>query len=276
MVVLDVSNPFFTDLYEGVEHFALERGHSVQLGNSGGLREREKKQLAAFEQQRVRGILLAPIGNVQTDVDRLRSRGISTVLVDRVASETEACFVSVDDVAGGNLAITHLIEQGHRNIVFAGEIKSLQQVQDRLTGARQAAKAFGSVRLTSLSADRLDASSGREIAEYVLTLDKTSRPSAIFAANDMIALGLLQGFVLGGVRVPDEIALIGFDDIDFAATAAVPLSAIQQPRHEMGYAAANLLFGELADADSGTPHQHRHVTFTPELVVRQSSLHTPE
>lgn len=276
MVVLDVSNPFFTDLYEGAERFALEHGYSVHLGNSGSLREREEKQLAAFEQQRVRGVLLAPIGDVSDDIERLRSHGVSTVLVDRVVTQTEACFVSFDDVAGGQMALTHLVQQGHRRIAFAGEIGSLRQVQDRLNGARQAAAASSphAVQLTSFATERLDATSGREIADHIMTLDAASRPTAIFAANDMIALGALQGFVLGGVRVPEDIALIGFDDIDFAASAAVPLSAIRQPRQEMGYAAADLLFRELADLDSGIPHQHKHVTFTPELIVRQSSLKT--
>lgn len=272
MVVMDVANPFFTDLYAGAEGFALERGYSIQLGNSGNLHERERQQLAAFEQQRVRGVLLAPIGDAQGEVERLREHGIPTVLVDRVASDVEACSVAVDDVEGGQLAVAHLIEQGHRRIAFVGGPDALQQIRDRLEGARIAVAEHGQrVELVRIPVETLDARCGREAADRLAALEAAERPTAVFAANDLLALGLLQGFVAGGLRVPDDVALIGYDDIDFAATAAVPLSAIRQPRREIGYAAGDLLFREIEDLDGGSTHVHQHVRFVPELVVRRSS-----
>jgi LacI family transcriptional regulator len=93
----------------------------------------------------------------------------------------------------------------------------------------------------------------------------------VFAANDLLSLGLLQGFVTAGLRVPDDVAIVGYDDIDFAATAAVPLSAVRQPRREIGYSAGELLFREIEDLDSGATHVHQHVRFVPELIVRRSS-----
>ncbi|MGN6427173.1 MAG: LacI family DNA-binding transcriptional regulator [Leifsonia sp.] len=272
MVVMDVANPFFTDLYVGAEGFALERGYSIQLGNSGNLHERERQQLAAFEQQRVRGVLLAPIGDAQSEVERLREHGIPAVLVDRVASDVEACSVAVDDVEGGRLAVAHLIDEGHRRIAFVGGPDSLQQIRDRLEGAHKAVAESGAdVELVHLPVETLDARRGREAADALAALDASDRPTGVFAANDLLALGLLQGFVAHDLRVPDDVALIGYDDIDFAATAAVPLSAIRQPRREIGYAAGELLFREIEDVDAAAPHVHQHVRFVPELVVRRSS-----
>ncbi len=93
----------------------------------------------------------------------------------------------------------------------------------------------------------------------------------MFAANDLLAIGLLQGFVTHGLRVPDDVAIIGYDDIAFAAAAAVPLSSIRQPRHLLGQRAAALLFDEVEALDTETPHEHRHEEFVPELVVRAST-----
>ena len=94
----------------------------------------------------------------------------------------------------------------------------------------------------------------------------------MFAANDLVAIGMLQGFVTAGVAVPDDIAIIGYDDIAFAAAAAVPLSSIRQPRAELGRRAAELLLAEIVAADGDEPHQHEQVRFIPELVARRSTV----
>ena len=93
-------------------------------------------------------------------------------------------------------------------------------------------------------------------------------PSAVFCANDLLALGLLQTMIQSGVRVPEELAIVGYDDIDFAAAAAVPLTSVRQPRHAIGRTGAELVMAETTDPAG---HEHQHVVFTPELVVRQSS-----
>lgn len=97
------------------------------------------------------------------------------------------------------------------------------------------------------------------------------RPTAVFAANDLIAIGLLQGLSAHGLRIPDDIAIVGYDDIEFAAAAVVPLSSVRQPRAELGRRGAELLFEELDALKSGRSLEHRHVRFQPELVVRHSS-----
>ena len=104
-----------------------------------------------------------------------------------------------------------------------------------------------------------------------MSLPDWERPTAVFAANDLLAIGLLQGFVTAGLRVPDDMAIVGYDDIAFAAAAAVPLSSVRQPRLAIGYRAAELLFDEIEAIERDIAHEHQQVRFTPELVVRRSS-----
>ena len=228
MVVMDVANPFFTDIVSGVEDHVHHLGYSVQLGNSAQQTEREAAHVQLFEQHRVRGLLLAPIKEVGQQVDDLRRHGI--LVGDRRPSGEDVpyCSVAVDDVKGGRLAVDHLVAQGHRNIAFVGGPLTIQQVRDRHLGAQLALSQLGdSGHLTTISTERLDTGSGAVAAKELVALPAGERPTAVFAANDLLAIGLLQGFVTRGVPVPDEISLIDYDDIDFAAAAAVPLSSIR-------------------------------------------------
>jgi LacI family transcriptional regulator len=272
MVVLDIGNPFFTDVIAGAEHAVLERGQSVQVGNSAHDPEREAAQLLLFAQQRVRGVLIAPIGGLGERGRQLRVRGIPIVILDRAGTLADFCSVSVDDVEGGRMAVQHLIDQGHTMLAFVGGSSNLQQIRDRRLGAELARAAHDdSVQLLTVSTQQLDVTSGITAAGEIVLLPEPERPSAVFAANDLLAIGLLQGFVTAGLRVPEDVAIIGYDDIEFAAAAAVPLSSVRQPRLDLGRRAAELLFDEIEDVESDALHVHQQILFRPELVVRRSS-----
>jgi len=152
MVVLDISNPFFTDVVSGAEDAMAETGYSVHVANSGQWPDREATHLERFEQARVAGVLFAPVGELLDRVLRLRSLGIPVVLVDRAADAREACSVAVDDIAGGRLAAQHLLEMGHRRIAFVGGPRELSQVESRHRGAEFAASQYAQARLPSISA----------------------------------------------------------------------------------------------------------------------------
>ncbi|MDH2443146.1 LacI family DNA-binding transcriptional regulator [Amnibacterium sp. CER49] len=263
LVVLDVGNPFFTDVARGVEERAAEEGLVVLLANSDERRDREAAHLDLFEEQRVRGLLITPVGEVGERLHRLRARGIPTVLVDRLAGEGFSS-VSVDDVAGGRLAAQHLLDTGRRRLGFVGGPLELGQVRDRLRGAREAVAEVPDARLDVLETPGLSMTEGVSAGRRVL--EQEPRCDAVLAANDVVALGVLQGLLLGGVRVPHDVALVGYDDIDFAAAAAVPITSIRQPRERMGAEALGLLLAEL-DGDE----RHRQIVFQPELVVREST-----
>jgi LacI family transcriptional regulator len=263
MIVLDVRNPFFTDVARGAEASAAEAHLSILLANSDERPEREAGYLDLFEEQRVRGILITPVGDVLPRLEQLRSRGIPCVLVDRLARSEGFSSVSVDDEAGGAMAMTHLADTGRRHVVFVGGPFTLDQVRDREAGARRVARERG-VRLDVVESANLSAAEGVQAGRMLA--DAEERPDAVFAANDVVALGLLQGLIQSGLRVPEDVAIVGYDDIDFAASATVPITSIGQPRDRIGSEAVELL---LAEAD-GTA-EPRQIVFDPGLVVRASS-----
>jgi LacI family transcriptional regulator len=271
MVVLDIANPFFTDLVLGAEDYVQERGYFVQVSNSAQEPGREHSHLKLLEQQRVGGVLLAPIWGLSDQVTQLQRRGIPVVLLDRAGDATDLCSVSVDDVEGGRLAMQHLLDHGHTHIALVGGPGELQQVRDRRLGAEVARSRHGNADVLTISTPNLDTASGVAAAGELVALPPSERPTAVFAANDLLAIGVLQGFVTQGLRVPEDVAIIGYDDVSFAAAAAVPLSSIRQPRRELGRRAAELLFDEIETSISGEPHEHQAVRFSPELIVRRSS-----
>lgn len=269
LVVLDSTNPFFGELARGAEDHAIEKGFSLILGSSGNDESRESKYLSLFEEQRMAGVLLSPAGQLSGVVSDLQKKGIKTVLVDRMADTNLFCSVGVDDIAGGRTAVNHLINLGRKKIAFVGGPLSIRQVAERLTGAREAAIAFPGVTIEVFESAAMNVLAGRAVGQQIVALEPSQRPDAIFAANDLLAVGILQALVFQSqTRVPEDIAIIGYDDIDFAEATIVPLSSIRQPAAAIGSTAIDLLIQEIENPGE---HKHRQVTFQPELVTRASS-----
>jgi LacI family transcriptional regulator len=269
LVVLDVANPFFTDLARGAEARASEEGLSVLLGNTDDDCAREAAYLDLFEEQRVHGVLISPLGDISERLTLLRSRGTPTVLVDRQTEDRSFSSVAVDDVAGGRLAAQHLVNIGRTRIAFVGGPSNIRQVIDRLQGAREAVAEHPLASIEVVDTDALSVLAGRAAGQQILDRAPGERPDAIFAANDLLAIGVLQALNMrGDLLVPRDVALIGYDDIAFAAAAVVPLSSIRQPSALIGYTAVDLL---LREAEGGDAFEHEHIVFQPELVVREST-----
>jgi LacI family transcriptional regulator len=266
-LVLDMANPFFAEVALGAARAASEAGLRVMLCNSANDPAEEKAYLSLFAEQRVRGVLLTPADATEANLDVLKRHQIPYVLVDRVTSQ--GCSVSVDDVAGGRLGVAHLTGTGHRRIAYVSGPMSLAQCRDRRTGALRAITAHGLPEdsLVHIEADRMDVAAGRDAGRRLLKLSRV--PTAVFCANDLLALGVLQALYAAGVSVPGEMAIVGYDDIEFAAAAAVPLTSVRQPSTEMGRIAAELLVSEVTAGPAS--HRHRRVVLEPELVVREST-----
>lgn len=268
-VVLDGQNPFFNDVVRGAEEEATRHSIAVLYGNTDEDVARERMYLDLFEEQQVRGVLISPYGDIQPRLERLRSRGIPAVLVDRFGGNSRFSSVSVDSVAGGRMAVEHLIETGRRRIAFVGGPFEIRQVTDRLAGARVAVEnSIVPVEIEVMAIGAMTVEEGVAAGARILARPRHEWPDALFAANDLIALGLLQSLVVDGrMLVPHEIAIIGFDDIAFARAAAVPLSSMRQPSGMIGRTALRILLEETADPDL-IPRQ---TVFQPELVVRRST-----
>lgn len=269
-VALDASNPFFTDVAYGAQVAAWPEGFGLYLCNSNQDEEAERQYLELLAEQRVMGVLVTPIHPTNPGLDALKARGIPVVLVDR-AMGSGHCSVTVDDHTGGVQALTHLLDLGHTHIAFVGGPLHLAQVADRLAGAMTAVESRGlpASTISTVVTEAMNVDEGRRGAQEILALPEEKRPTAAFCANDLLALGLLQEMTRSGVHVPSEMAIVGYDDIEFAKAAAVPLTSVRQPRALLGGTAVQLLLEASREPDS---HVHRQVQFLPELVVRASTV----
>lgn len=269
LVVLDVGNPFFTDIARAAERRASELDLTILLGTSDDDPRRERTYIDTFDEQRVFGLLVSPIGDDLSRLAALQRRGTPVVLVDRDGSDTTFDSVAVDDVAGARMAVTHLGEIGRRRIAFVGGPAELRQVRDRRMGAQQAVEAIPGAHLEVIDTPALTVLAGRAVGELLRDRPAQQRPDAVFCANDLLAIGVLQALTFtGSLRVPDDMALIGYDDIDFARSAVVPLSSIRQPTARIGGTAVDLLINAAEDTAN---HRPEHVVFQPELMVRAST-----
>jgi len=278
LVVYDLANPFFADVAAGAEEVALDAGYGVLLVNSGTSPERERRQLQLLTEQHVDGILLSPVDHSTRDeVDRLRERGTAVVLLETALARH--CSVTVDDTAGGQLAGEHLYGSGHRVVGFVSTPDRLRQCRERRAGLVLAATAAGldPVRaVVDIEATTMSSAAGFDAVTALLGSAPTPDPrvapdlgvTAVFCANDLLALGALRALLTAGRRVPEDVALVGYDDIEFAAQAAIPLTSVRQPSHQLGRSAAELV---LAEVTAGSAHHHQQVQFSPSLVLRASS-----
>jgi LacI family transcriptional regulator len=268
IVVIDIANPFFTAVLRGAESEAVAGGFTPLLFNTDSLVAREDAHLRYLEEQRVRGLLMTPINSehLRVRLDTLRSRGTPVVLLNEPADRIDVCSASVDDVMGGELAGRHLLDIGRKRIVYVTTTVLFRPFEQRLAGLRRAVAATAkptSIHVDVVTADTLEPN----VVDSHLDVLLAFKPDAVFCANDATALTILQGLTQRGIRVPEDIAIVGYDDTAYAALAPVPLTSIRQPAYEVGRTAARMLVEECL----GGEHIHRHVVFSPELVIRSST-----
>ncbi len=269
MTVINISNPYFAELVAGAEDAASAAGLRVLVGNSSDDAAKERDHLELFERVHVEGALVSPFADTGPWLARLRRRGIPVVMVDAVDDAGELASVSFDDIAGGRLATEHLLEIGRRRLAFVGARAEVRQVRERLQGAREAIAQVPDASLEPIWTASSTSEKGLAFGEEIAARDPDDRPDGLVVSNDHLAIGLLHGLISRGVRVPEDIAVVGYDDIEFAAIATVPLTSIRQPAREMGRTAAELLLGLIAGDADGID---RHVVYQPELVVRSSTV----
>ncbi|WP_328466863.1 LacI family transcriptional regulator [Actinoplanes sp. NBC_00393] len=268
-LVLDIANPFFTETARGIEDRLAEAGCMLTLCSTDQQPDREARYLHMLEEQGVRGILVTP---TRLDIESLlamQRRGVPIVLLDCPSPTAEICSVAIDDIRGGELAAAHLIARGHRRVMFLNGPPHVQQCTARSRGAHNAFQKAGldpaqhlfEVALPRASTDRAEA-----VLEQTLALP--DQPTAIMCVSDIVALGVMRSLRKRGLKVPDDIAVVGYDDVPFAAELATSLTTIRQPTYDLGRAAATLL---LTDADPTASDGHQQLTYQPELIVRESA-----
>lgn len=273
LVLPDSSNPFFAEVARGIETYAFQQGYNVIFGSSDGDLKKEHAYLRVFLEKQVDGIVFVAAGESALNVEQLLGKHLPLVVVDREFKKVRADYVVADNRQGGYLATSHLIELGHRVIACIAGPSTVTPSAERVTGYRDALKEHA-LAFDSQWVRRGDfgAASGFEATRYFLSRRGNVRPTAVFACNDMMALGALGALYQAGRRVPDDVAVVGFDDIVLASYTAPPLTTIQQPKYEMGELAAKILIEHIRSEQAHEPERHLLPT---KLVVRASTVPEP-
>jgi LacI family transcriptional regulator len=268
LVLVDIANSLFVDIARGVDEGGRAHGMSVLLANSDVQGTRQDHYLSLFDETWVCGILLAPLDAPLHAAQRIHAHGRPVVLVNYAADGF--CGVLVDEEQGGYLAARHLIDRGRRRLAFVGGPLDLRAVDGRLRGARRAVKETGgAVRLVHLPTANLKPAEGRRVATEVARGDHGPLDGLLTAADTLATAAIQELTTVHGLRVPDDIAVTGYDDNHFASDNPIPVTTLRQPGREMGRIATGLLVEEIRDPRD---HEHRTVVLEPELIPRQSTV----
>jgi LacI family transcriptional regulator len=264
LIISDIENPFFISVVRGVEDTAYVSQMSVVLCNTDENPAKQQMYLRVMQAERVAGLIISPT-NVNEDFTELRQLGIPVILLDRRTDKFETDAVTIDNVGGAYLAVKHLVDLGYERIGTIGGSPHLTTGRERYEGYRKALNAAGlkiDEKLVKIGDFKTD--SGYQLASELINLPRP--PQAIFVANNLMTLGALRVLRENNVRVPQDVALVGFDDMPWSSELCPPLTAISQPTYELGQETVNLLLRRLANPDAPI----RTVTLQPRLIVRES------
>lgn len=268
LIVPDSANPFFAEIARGLEDLSFAHDYSLILCNSDGDPAKEQRYLGVLIEQQVDGIALVSARATPVHLTILQERGIPFVVVDRDLPGLEADCVLADNFQGGYLATRHLIDRGHRRIACITGPSDLTPSADRVRGYQKAMEEAG-IEPLELWIHRGDfrAESGYHAARLFLSLPPSIRPTAIFACNDLMAIGAMRAIGEAGLSIPQDIALVGFDDIVLASYVIPSLTTVAQPTYEMGRLAGELLLRRIQAR--GCPPARRLLPVR--LIVRHST-----
>ena len=268
LVVPDIENPFYSAITRGITEAAEQHDYTVALCVTDDDASKEIRQYQHLAGLRVAGALVVAVSADASRLGQLRTVGTRLVLIDRAWSTHDGCSVAVDDVLGGRIAAEHLLATRGDALVLVNGPASIPQCADRRSGARAALSDRGidPDRLVEVEVAEMTIEAGREAGRRLA--DAGPLPSGIFCTNDLLAVGVIRGLADGGVRVPQDVAVVGYGDLSVAADGMSALTSVVQPKADFGRAAMRLLLDEIRDDGS---HAHASTLFAPTLVVRDSA-----
>jgi len=267
LILTDISNPFFTRVARGVEDVAGERGFGVLFCNTDESEKEELTYVAMLLERQIDGVMLVPATSTPRSLRLLRDRHVPVVVLDRRVDAPNVDVVRSDSESGAHLLVRHLIELGHRRIAALVGPREVSTSIDRVAGYRRAlAEAGLRTEPELIRYGGYQEAAGAAMARQVLELRRA--PSAVFAGNNFIAAGILMTLRTAGVRVPDDMSVVAFDDLPSAWLSDPFLTTAVQPAYELGRRAAELLLDRL-EGDAEQPG--RSVVLPVEILVRRSS-----
>ncbi|OGO09334.1 MAG: LacI family transcriptional regulator [Chloroflexi bacterium RBG_13_60_13] len=270
LVVPDSANPFFAEVARGIEDVTFEAGHSVILCNSDGNLQKELLYTDLLVEKQVDGILFVAAGFSAEHILRLLQRRIPVVVVDREIPGVSVDSVLTDNERGGWLATDHLIKLGHCRIGCITGPSDLTPSADRVRGYQRALQESGlPVESELVVKGEFQSESGHRAAHSLLGMEDP--PTAVFACNDLMAVGVFGAAYERSFQVPDQLSVVGFDDIRLASFTNPPLTTVAQPKHEMGALAARMLLDRMQDPEMAP----RRRLLETKLLVRRSTASVP-
>ncbi len=263
LILSDIANPFYTTIVRGVEDIAQKHDYTLILGNTDESLEKERRYIDIMMSRCVDGVILSSSPGNDHHLELLFKRNIPVVLIDRTVKDIDADAVTGDTYTGGQQLTNHLIDQGFRNIALIGGWTGVSSLEERQAGYRLAMETAGLK--PDVHPGRTDRQSGEEITERLFM--EGSLPEAIIAANNYVAVGALVTLRRLGLRVPEDVALATFDDIESAALIYPFLTVVAQPAYEMGSRAMELLL----DRMKGFAGPSRKYRLPTKMIIRNSS-----
>jgi LacI family transcriptional regulator len=271
LVLTDITNPFFTTLARGVEDAASENGFTVMFTNTDESSDEEAENLNILLQKQVDGVLLVPAGSSNESVTYLQERSIPVVVLDRRVPDVKVDTVCSDSVPGAYQVTRHLIDLGHRSIAIISGPLHISTSADRAEGFRSAMQEAGlPIDSRWVQHGHFTQDSGYEMVKALLPLQP--RPTAILAANNFIAIGAYAALRAAGLRIPEDISLVTFDDLPAKLMLEPFLTTVDQAAYEMGYQATQLLLTHLNGETLAEP---RVIVLPTQLIIRSSSGKAP-
>lgn len=264
-LILPISNnPFYEELAQGIEDSVSKSGLRVLIGYSREDSAIEMQLLNSMVDAGFKGIIMTPVGARNQVFEKFIEENVRVGFISQTDDHIEQCSVSIDQVRGGFIGIEYLASRGHKKILWVSGPSDHHQSNQRFVGVTQAAREFG-VAITTTTSPSLDFLSGEHIAPQIIAAGPL--PDAIFCANDATALGLMNFFYKSGLRVPDDVSILGYDNVAYAESALVPLTTVSQTPYQLGFTMGSQMIAEI-EAKPG--HIHQHVIFQPQIVERES------
>ena len=267
LIISDIQNPYFISVIRGVEDTSYTQHMSVVLCNSDEDVAKQQLYLQLMESEHVAGLIIVPANSHDNaGLVRLKQAGIPIILLDRIVETLQVDAVKVDNVRGAYEAVNHLIVLGHQQIGMISGFKHLTTGDERYHGYRDALNAAG----LPIDDKLVRFGDFKTESGYRLTRELMSAPNppqALFVANNLMTLGAMRALRELGVRIPEDIALVGFDDMPWSGELFSPLTAVSQPTYELGQEAVQLLMRRISQPNA----PYRTVVLQTQLIVRESS-----
>jgi LacI family transcriptional regulator len=267
VIVADIANPFFAAVVKGVEKAARQRHYSIILTDSDETYEKEEESIQIMLNEQVDGLLISPVQTKKETIIGLKESGFPFVLLGRHFDDLETDYVVTDDVQGGFLATEHLIKQRHSRIALINGPLHVSSAKERFQGYKKALGRYGIELESSLiSSGAITTEDGYKVAKSLLKQENP--PTAVFAYSDFVAFGVMTAIRENGLRIPEDISIVGYDDVEFSSSLEVPLTTVRISKMELGRKAVKVLNERI---NNGAAEKTRGVKLVVELMIRRST-----